>query len=97
MYRGIIISVLLFLMCSGCLADAFTQETYVDPDNENNQLILFRDGTYTWNQTNYHKSGDWIKEDGVLYLDTDSFFGDTRLIVSGDAVIWSNGALWNKD
>ena len=87
---------LLVLLSSGCLADALTQETYVDPDNDNNQLILFGDGKYRWDQTNYHKSGEWTEEDGTIYLDTDSFFSDTILERQGNSVFWSNGAEWVK-
>lgn len=99
MYKRMeIISILIFtLLSSGCLADALTQETYSDPDNENNQLILFGDGTYTWNQTDYHKSGEWTEEEDLIYLDTDSFLGDTVLIKKENSVFWSNGAEWVKE
>jgi len=83
-------------LTSGCLADALTQETYADPDNSNNTLVLLGDGTYRWHQTNYDKQGTWYEENGVIYLDTDSMFGDQKLIKKGNSVFWSNGAEWIK-
>ena len=97
MHRTCTVMLFLVLLSSGCLADALAQETYYDPDNDNNQLILFSDGTYVWNQTDYHKSGDWTQEGDTIYLDTDSFFGDTVLEKKGNSVFWSNGAEWEKE
>jgi hypothetical protein len=96
MYKRMEIILILALLSSGCLAGALTYETYADPDDENNQLILFSDGTYTWDQTDYHKSGEWREEEDIIYLDTDSFFGDTVLEKKGNSVFWSNGAEWTK-
>lgn len=97
MYKKIVTFLFLVLLSSGCLADAFSQETYTDPDNDTNMLILFGDGTYRWHQTNYDKSGEWYEEDGVIYLDVDSFLGDMRLERREGSVFWSNGAEWVKD
>jgi len=97
LYTKIGIILLLALLTSGCLADALTQETYVDPDNENNTLILFVDGSYRWHQTNYDKSGEWYEEEEIIYLNIDSFFGDQKLIKKGSSVFWSNGAEWVKN
>ena len=90
-----IITIVIAILCAGCIAGSGIEGTYGVDDRPDLTLKLFEDGTFYYDGNWYEFSGEYSVEENTVYFKTS--MGAFTGLVKGDTITDSeDGIVWVK-
>jgi len=90
-----IITIVIAILCAGCMAGSGIEGTYGVDDRPDLTLILFEDGTFYYDGNWYEISGEYSVKENTVYFKT--FMGSFTGKIENDTITDSeDGIVWVK-